>query len=169
MASQWSGFLLWNSSSHNFTIAHTAAKRDIFAEYVAESKARGMRAGVFWSAWRNFYLGVCHGRPGGCNASLEDCGTGGPCTQSPMFGGPALSQEEYFTMARTQFDELLSHGQIFDWWFDAQMNSIPQGFQRMDGLVNEWDARARNHTICFSCTNFTTPSTLRWVGNEGVK
>jgi alpha-L-fucosidase len=47
MASQWGGFALWNTSTHNFSTAHTAARRDVFGEYVAASRALGMRSGRF--------------------------------------------------------------------------------------------------------------------------
>ena len=64
MASQWSGLLLHNSSTHNFSMAYTGYGRDIFAEYVAESARIGMRCGAFYSNDCNHYLGVAAGKAG---------------------------------------------------------------------------------------------------------
>ena len=58
MASQWSGFLLHNSSTHNFSMAYTGYGKDLFAEYVQESARIGMRCGAFFSNDCNHYLGV---------------------------------------------------------------------------------------------------------------
>lgn len=180
MASQWSGFATWNTSTHNFSTAHTTAKRDVFGEYVAASRRLGMRSGCFYSAHHNFYLVrfsidfllFCD-----CFATdLDMFWTQGVAIGKPdqarLYGGPNLTQIQYDRMVATHIHELYeNYGQdaIFDWWWDAPLTSYnPRDNYPDESLVKQAQCKYAARGLCLGCYNNAFPrNNLRWVGNEG--
>jgi hypothetical protein len=162
-----SGWSLWNTSVHNFSTVHSVYGKDVFGEYIEASRKRGMRAGLFYSSWKNFYLGVTHGVPGGAPAYPKRPDGGG---QRRMYGGPNVTQEWYNWMVRTQVKELLTNygdDAVFDWWWDTPI-SRNLSFPPVPLMKKEFVELAGNHTLCLACFNFTGfNNNLRWVGNEG--
>lgn len=129
VADHWSGFMLWNTSAHNFSMAHTAAKRDLLAEYALGSHMIGVQPGVFISSHVSEYLGVSNGRAGAFPR---------------LYGGPALTQAEYDAMLLNMVSELLAYDP-FVWWWDVDM-SLALGFPP-HALDKLWRARA-HQTLC---------------------
>ena len=68
---QWSGWLLWNSSSQNFSIANSVYGRDVFADYVGVSKRLNIKAGTFFTNFHNYYLGIAQGKVGGLQTDVR--------------------------------------------------------------------------------------------------
>ena len=158
---QWSGWLLWNSSSQNFTIANSVYGKDLFADYVAASKLLNLRAGTFFSNFENFFLGVAKGKVGGPDFR------GLPVNR--MYGQPALSQAQYNQMVSTQISELLlGYGAAsdFDWWWDVP-NSPSEGYNTAEtaALNAQLDREMNGSSVCFNCWNRTT-NNIRWAGTE---
>ena len=60
-ASHRSGFALWPTKSHNYSIAFSGqAGRDVLREFVASCRKFGLSPGVFWTQRFNDYFGVAN-------------------------------------------------------------------------------------------------------------
>ena len=145
VADHMTGFALWNTTVHNFSIAHTPLQRDVVAEFAASCKKYGVRAGFFYSLHFNWYLGVDGFKVG-----------------HPPLGPRSYTQEEYLKIAEAQLDELVGNPDygdgILEFWFDGGA-----------GPSNATAARALGkhvpRAICHSCLGFSQ-SPVRWMGNE---
>ena len=61
-ASHRSGFALWPTKSHNYSVAFSGqAGRDILREFVASCRKFGVSPGVFWTQRFNYFFGVPNG------------------------------------------------------------------------------------------------------------
>jgi alpha-L-fucosidase len=59
-ASHRSGFALWPTKSHNYSVASSAlaGHRDVLREFVSSCRKFGLSPGVFWTQRFNDYFGV---------------------------------------------------------------------------------------------------------------
>lgn len=152
VADHMSGFSLWPTRVHNYSISSTLYTGDVVAEFRASAAARGIAPGVFYSTHFNWILG------------MNDYLVGWPRT----YGGPALSQSEYEDAAIAQLKELSNYGTWAEIWFDGGLNVTAT--PRIPSTVRSLFPDA----MCHSCSPFTEatpgkPGTgrgIRWMGNE---
>ncbi len=152
VADHMSGFTLWPTKVHNYSIAATRYGKDVVAEFRASAAARGIAPGVFYSTHFNWVLGMNEYRVGWPRA----------------YGGPALTQSEYEDAAIAQLQELSDYGPWAELWFDggANVSATP----RIPSAVRTLFPDA----MCHSCSPFTEESPgaagtgrgIRWNGNE---
>eukprot|EP01065_Artemidia_motanka_P006266 TRINITY_DN1307_c0_g1_i2.p2 TRINITY_DN1307_c0_g1~~TRINITY_DN1307_c0_g1_i2.p2 ORF type:complete len:379 (+),score=116.78 TRINITY_DN1307_c0_g1_i2:522-1658(+) len=145
-----SGFALWNTKQHNFSIANTLYKgggADVVSELLASCKKFGLKLGFFYSVHFNWYLGVNNFQTG-----------------QPALGpkGP-VSKDEFISNAKAQLKELVDHfgseGPL-EVWFDGGVG--PYGAE-----IGPWLRTIAPQAVCHSCdANFTAGGPLRWMGNE---
>eukprot|EP01048_Picozoa_sp_COSAG05_P024493 COSAG05_NODE_5788_length_1088_cov_1.409505_1_plen_302_part_10 len=110
VAQHMAGFSLWDTRTHNFSIAHTAYKgggQDVVKDMVASCKKYGLKLGLFYSVHFNWWLGV------------ESYRVGHPRIDHSL---PTLTQPEYLEVAKAQLTELASRfgpeGPV-ELWFDG--------------------------------------------------
>ena len=144
------GFTLWDTSVHNFSIAHTQWRGgggDILTDFVASCKKYGLKPGVFYSTHYNWYLGVNNYKVGW-----------------PPLGGKTYTQAEYDSMASAQLKELFTnYGPLLEVWFDGGIN--PALTPKAAATVTQHAPRA----ICHSCNGFNRDVGVRWMGNEEAR
>ena len=61
VADHMTGFTLWDTKAHNYSIAHTRYKgggQDVVRDFVASCVKYGVRPGFFYSMHFNWFLGV---------------------------------------------------------------------------------------------------------------
>ena len=140
----FSGFLLWPSSTYNYTVRNTTWKRgrgDIAAEFIQSCKRHGLEYGFYYSAHNNWFMGVS-------NYTAKN----------------SRKQKKYNQIVQKHMSELLgSHSiykDLFFLWFDAGL--IPGTSANMGPIFK----RLANETVCFECPGFSGKQGARWVGNE---
>jgi len=135
VADHMTGFTLWNTRTHNFSIAHTAYRgggADVVTDFVASCRRHGVRPGFFYSLHFNWFLGVDGFKVG-----------------HPPLGPRSYSQAEFLDIASAQMKELLGgYAEAGEVWFDGGT-----------GPSNATAARAVRalapHAACHSCEPFT--------------
>eukprot|EP00730_Choanoeca_flexa_P005344 TRINITY_DN11927_c0_g8_i1.p1 TRINITY_DN11927_c0_g8~~TRINITY_DN11927_c0_g8_i1.p1 ORF type:complete len:500 (+),score=78.50 TRINITY_DN11927_c0_g8_i1:22-1500(+) len=154
VADHMTGFTLWDTMVHNFSIAHTAYKnggQDVVKDFLIACQQTGIKPGFFYSTHYNWYLGVNDFKVG----------------WQPL-GGVSYTQDEYNAITAVQLKELLDMSD--DWieiWFDG---GVETGINpSIAPVVQQLGRKA----MCHSCVNFTQdendPSLgygVRWMGNE---
>lgn len=145
VAKHCSGFSLWPTAAHEYSIKHSpykGGKGDIVAEFIASCRKYGVRPGIYASTTANGFLHVD-------NPGLVK--EGGPVTQ-----------EEYNQIVETQLTELWSnYGDLFEIWFDGGVLSRQNGGADVLSLVR----RLQPDAIAFQGP-YGHPNLIRWVGNE---
>jgi alpha-L-fucosidase len=152
VADHMSGFTLWPTRVHNYSISSTRYTGDVVAEFRASAAARDIAPGIFYSTHFNWILG------------MNNYIVGWPRT----YGGPSLSQSEYEDAAITQLQELADYGPWKELWFDAGINITAT--PKIPSIVRSLFPNA----MCHSCSPFTeanpgkqgTGRGIRWMGNE---
>ncbi len=152
VADHMSGFTLWPTRVHNYSISSTRYSGDIVAKFRTSAAARGIAPGVFYSTHFNWVLG------------MNNYVVGWPRT----YGGPSLTQSEYEDAAIAQLTELSEYGSWSEIWFDGGTNVTAT--PRIPSVVRTLFPNA----MCHSCSPFTEanpgkPGTgrgIRWMGNE---
>jgi hypothetical protein len=152
------GFTLWDTAAHNYSMAHTAYKgggQDVVRDFVASCKKYGVRPGYFYSLHFNWFLGVDNFKVG-----------------HPPLGPNAYTQEEYLAIAEVQLRELFGAGfgtAAAELWFDG-------GTGPSNGTAAKVVREVAPRAICHSCEPFTqNPANasegygVRWMGNEGAR
>ena len=94
VADHMTGWTLWDTAAHNFSISRAARGGDVVREMLASCRRYGLRLGVFYSVHFNWYLGV------------DDFAVG----HAPL-GPRTYTQQEYVAIAQQQLRELFT---IFD-------------------------------------------------------
>ena len=162
VADHMTGFTLWDTALHNFSLAHTAwdgdasGSKDVVTQMIASCKKYGLKLGVFYSFHFNWFLGV------------DDFKVG-----HPPLGPRSYTQEEYLEIAKAQllelvalFDEPGGGSSLHELWFDGGLG--PEA----GPAVAEALAAAAPGTICHGCTysGTTIPAagSVRWMGNEAA-
>eukprot|EP00658_Telonema_sp_P-2_P054327 TRINITY_DN43213_c0_g1_i1.p2 TRINITY_DN43213_c0_g1~~TRINITY_DN43213_c0_g1_i1.p2 ORF type:complete len:579 (-),score=102.30 TRINITY_DN43213_c0_g1_i1:283-2019(-) len=151
VADHMSGFALWNTAQHNYSMASSLYKGgggDVVADLVASCRSAGLEIGFFYSVHFNWWLGV------------HDFQVGHPRIDPTL---PNLTQADYLSAAKAQLTELVSRfGEEgpFEIWFDGGTGpSAP--------VIGEHLRRIAPNAVCHSCyPNFTSAGTIRWMGNE---
>ena len=152
VADHMSGFTLWPTKVHNYSIQATQYKGgDVVANFRASAAAREIAPGVFYSTHYNWVLG------------MNNYEVGWP----RVYGGPALTQAQYEDAALAQLQELADYGPWKELWFDGgvNVNATP----RLPSFVRA----TFPSSMCHSCSPFTEASAgsgtgrgIRWMGNE---
>eukprot|EP01060_Flectonema_neradi_P011252 TRINITY_DN18350_c0_g1_i1.p1 TRINITY_DN18350_c0_g1~~TRINITY_DN18350_c0_g1_i1.p1 ORF type:complete len:467 (+),score=70.25 TRINITY_DN18350_c0_g1_i1:79-1479(+) len=144
VADHMTGFALWNTSVHDFSLPAGKFGRDVVAELSASCKKYGIKFGLFYSTHYNWYLGVNNYKVGW-----------------PPLSGKNVTQEQFDQIASLQVQELLTqYGEIDQIWFDGGPDvtltpTIPK-------IVEKYAPNA----ICHSCIPFERNVGTRWMGNE---
>ena len=159
VADHMTGFALWDTAAHNYSIAHTQRGGDVVREMIASCKKYGLKLGVFYSIHYNWYLGV------------DDWKVG-----HPPLGNRNYTQNEYEKIASGQIRELLkivreeSGEDAVEIWFDGGVVPIPQldppidTRKRILKVMDEFP-----NTLCHGCFGDEAPGRhIRWMGNEAA-
>lgn len=145
VAKHCSGFSLWPTKAHDYSIAHSPYKNgkgDIVKDFIASCRKYGVKPGIYASTTANGYLWVD-------NPGLVQKG-------SPV------TQKEYNRIVSTQLTELWSeYGPLFEIWFDGGVLSQKEGGADVLSLVEKLQPQA----VAFQGP-FGHPNLVRWVGNE---
>jgi alpha-L-fucosidase len=140
-ASHRSGFALWPTKSHNYSIAFSGqAGRDILREYVASCRKFGLAPGVFWTQRFNDYFGVSN------NGIVN-----------PARAVQPVSQAQYDSMMSMQLSELAAYG-FTEFWVNGQIDGDSAA------VLTKQLARLFPNATCHSCSGVPTKSQIRWVG-----
>ena len=104
VADHFSGFSLYNTTAHNYSVAHTkwrSGQADIIADFVTSCKKYGVRPAVYYSVHSNWYKKVC-------SFNLSDAPDG-------------PHQQDFEDMAMVQLEELAARygSDLAEIWFDA--------------------------------------------------
>ncbi len=150
VADHMTGWTLWNTKYHNFSIANSKYRgggQDIVSDLLVSCKKYGLKLGVFYSVHFNWFLGVDGFKVG-----------------HPPLGPRSYSQQQYLDIAKGQIGELLGlfgEDGAFELWFDGGIDPVYSvGIAEEVGIKTEG-----TRTICHGC--FTTPGgPVRWMGNE---
>ncbi len=141
VAKHCSGFSLFPSAAHDFTVASSPwknGKGDVVADFITSCKKYGVKPGLYYSA--------C------CNAHFQIDGT----------AKGKMSQAEYNKIVITQLTELWTrYGDLFEIWFDGGVLSVEKGGADIVSLLHKLQPTAN---VFQGPTG--TRSLLRWVGNE---
>ena len=144
VADHMTGFALWNTSVHGFSLPAGSFGRDVIAELSASCKKYGIKLGFFYSTHYNWYLGVNEFKVGW-----------------PPLGGKNYTQQQFDKIASQQVEELLTqYGEVDQIWFDGGVRSdlTPS----IAGVVEKYAPKA----TCHSCIPFERNVGSRWMGNE---
>jgi alpha-L-fucosidase len=156
VADHMTGFTLWDTAAHDYSIAHTAYKgggQDVVRDFVASCAKHGVRPGYFYSMHFNWFLGVDGFEVG-----------------HPPLGPRSYTQQEYLAIAEAQLREIFSNSSFgeapAELWFDGGTGPSNATAAR---IVREVAPRA----MCHSCEPFTQDPAdprrgygVRWMGNE---
>ena len=140
-ASHRSGFALWPTQSHNYSVAFSGqAGRDILREFVASCRKFGLSPGVFWTQRFNDYFGVA-------NSGIVD----------PGRAVQPVSQALYDSMMGMQLTELAAYG-FTEVWVNGKIEGDAAA------VLTKQLARLFPNATCHSCGGVPTKSQIRWVG-----
>eukprot|EP00041_Stephanoeca_diplocostata_P031425 m.978381 g.978381 ORF g.978381 m.978381 type:complete len:539 (+) comp23956_c1_seq20:62-1678(+) len=149
VADHMTGFTLWDTKYHNYSIAHTKYKGgggDIVKELIESCKKYNIKLGFFYSVHFNWYLGVSGYKVG-----------------HPPLGPRTYTQEEYLAIAMAQLREvsrLFGDDGPVEIWFDG-------GTGPSASVVGPVVHEVVPNAVCHSCDpNFTAAGAVRWMGNE---
>ena len=143
VASHRSGFTLWPTASHNYSLASSPfrnGKADIVQDFIASCRKYDLVPGVFWTQRFNDYFGVANSAIVNASAAVQ------PVTQT-----------EYNAMMSTQLTELSKYG-FEEFWVNGAIDgdAAPQ--------LTKQVARLFPNATCHSCAGVPTPNNIRWVG-----
>jgi alpha-L-fucosidase len=140
-ASHRSGFTLWPTKSHNYSVASSGqASRDILQEFVASCRKFKVSPGVFWTQRFNDHFGVPN------NGVVV-----------PSRAAQPVSQAQYDRMMGLQLSELASYG-FTEFWVNGQIEGDSAA------VLTRQLARLFPNATCHSCGGVPTRSQIRWVG-----
>jgi alpha-L-fucosidase len=149
-ATHRSGFALWPTKSHNYSVASSSYRGDVVRDFVASCKKFGLIPGLFWTQRFNDYFGVPNG--GLVNASRAV---------------KAVTQAQYDQMMSVQLEELAAYEGIEEIWINGAIEG-PAAPQLAAQL-----ARLFPNSTCHSCAGHSYPdggvptrNNIRWVGDE---
>ncbi len=144
-AKHCSGFCLWPTKVHDFSVASSPwknGKGDVVKDFFASCKKYGIKPGLYYSVSTNGYYKVYQ--------------NGKPSQDSP------LSQQEYNDVVIRQLTELWTlYGPVFEIWFDGGVIPVSEGGPDVEGLMKKLQPNA----VVFQGPP-GTKSLIRWVGNE---
>ena len=144
VASHRSGFALWPTKSHNYSVASSSCKsKDILKDFVASCRRYGLVPGVFWTQRFNDYFGVAN--HGVVNA-----------TQAAAAHGQQITQDEYDAMMSTQLTELARYG-FEEFWVNGEIDG--RAAQQLTAQV----AALFPNATCHSCAGVPTQNNIRCV------
>lgn len=110
------GFCLWDSKACSFNAVHSAAKRDLVAEYVEAFRSAGLKVGLYYSLGDFRHPGWAKG-----------------------FQGDLTAREEFMDYTHALVRELMSnYGKIDILWYD-----LPQCYSPNEWRAVELNAMAR--------------------------
>eukprot|EP01064_Diplonema_japonicum_P034425 TRINITY_DN7118_c0_g1_i1.p1 TRINITY_DN7118_c0_g1~~TRINITY_DN7118_c0_g1_i1.p1 ORF type:complete len:457 (+),score=91.30 TRINITY_DN7118_c0_g1_i1:71-1441(+) len=146
VADHMTGFTLWDTKLHNFSIAHTKWKGgggDLVKDFLTSCEKYNMKPGFFYSSHYNWFLGVNDFKVGW-----------------PPLGGVTYTQEQYNDIVGKQLRELYGYKGAYEVWYDGGVDTVltPSVPQVVSELVPD--------ALCHSCVNFSRDVGLRWMGNE---
>lgn len=179
VAGHMSGFTLWNTKAHNFSIAHTQYKgggQDVVSDLIMSCKKYNLKLGFFYSVHFNWYLGVNNFQVGW-----------------PPLGPKNYTQAEYLAIAKAQLEEVIDlfgdEGPL-EVWFDGKVDDfthhhttavqqqcvigiglnltfVTGGTGPSAAKIGPLVYAAAPKAVCHSCLpNFTAAGGIRWMGNE---
>ena len=146
VAEHMTGFSLWNTSFHNYSITNTKRGGDVVKEMIASCKKYNVRLGVFYSVHYNWYYGVDKFKVG-----------------HPPLGPTSYTQSEYSKLAAAQLTELIhvfDDDDLFELWFDGGLDPMLDG-----NAIGQAVSNAAGNAICHGCFN-SKAGAVRWMGNE---
>eukprot|EP00937_MAST-01D_sp_MAST-1D-sp2_P000022 g22.t1 len=157
VADHMTGFTLWDTQLHNFSIAHTrygGGGRDVVREFVRSCRKYGLRPGYFYSMHFNWFAGVDNFEAGAV----------------PPLGPRSYNQSEYLQMAEAQLREIFDNSSFgeppAELWFDG-------GTGPSNGTAARVVKQVAPRAMCHSCEPFTQDPQdarkgygVRWMGNE---
>jgi alpha-L-fucosidase len=147
VAKHGTGFCLWPSKVHDYTVAGTPwknGKGDIVADFIKSCKKYGVRPGIYYSTGSNTYYGVHNDN---------------------FFSSDA--RQSFNKMMLQQLTELWTrYGKLFEIWFDGGV--LPSAKGGIADDVTKMIKRYQPEALLFqgpgACNNL-----VRWVGNEAGK
>lgn len=143
VAKHCTGFSLWPTEAHDYSVKNSSYDGDIVAEFVASCKKYGLKPGIYYSASCNGYLNVDN--PG------------------KVRSGNADEQKKYNDIVRQQITELWgNYGELFEVWFDGGLLSPKDGGPELKDLFDKYQPNA----VKFQGSAISETNNLRWVGNE---
>lgn len=147
VADHFSGFSLYNTSVHKYSVAHTPwrnGQADIIRDFAASCAKYDIRPGIYYSVHANWHEGVC-------SFNLTD---------------PA-KQAAFEDMAMVQLAELSRYfgESLAEIWFDAGVKQSDAFVKRVADFVA---TKLPSTATCHSCQNFGNPNVhlVSWMGNE---
>eukprot|EP00912_Choanoflagellata_sp_UC4_P001158 UC4_evm1s721 len=149
VADHFSGFSLYNTSAHNYSVAHTPWRNgnaDIIRDFVNSCRKYGIRPGFYYSVHANWHKGVC-------SFNLTD----------------PVKQAAFEDMAMLQLAELSKYfgSDLAEIWFDAGVKQSNAFVKRVANFVA---TKLPSTATCHSCQNFGIPNVhmVSWMGNENT-
>jgi alpha-L-fucosidase len=142
-ASHRSGFTLWPTKSHNYSIGsspYQAGQGDIVRDFIASCKKYGLRSGLFWTQRFNDYFGVANSAIVNQSRAIQP-----------------VDQATYDRMMSTQLTELAAYG-VTEFWINGAIEgeTAPQLAAQLAQLFP--------NATCHSCSGVPTRNNIRWVG-----
>lgn len=149
-----SGFLLWptkcayqNGTTYPYTVAsspNAKANGDLLERFVASNKKHGIRSGIYYLGWGNFFMNITN------SGATYDCSIDTPQTR------------EFIHMQLCHLEELYSQYEFSEIWFDG---GAPCLKSYEDAIANLTLFYQGKRAVAFQGpTNY--PNDIRWVGTE---
>lgn len=142
VAKHCTGFSLWPTEAHEYSVANSSYKGDIVGEFIASCKKYGIKPGLYYSTGCNAYLNV--------DAGHER-------------SGDPKKNKDYYAIVEKQIREIWSnYGGLFELWFDGGIVAKKDGGIELKPLYDELQPNA----IKFQGSAISDVNNLRWIGNE---
>lgn len=145
VAKHCSGFSLWPTKAHEYSVKNTPWKNgqgDIVKDFINSCNKFGIKPGIYASTTANGYLKVDN--PGRVVSGNQD------------------EQKRYNEIVETQLTELWSnYGPLFEIWFDGGVLPPEKGGFDVLSMINKYQPEA----IAFQGP-YGYKNNIRWVGNE---
>ncbi len=142
VAKHCSGFSLWPTKAHDYSVANSSYNGDIAGEFIASCKKYGVKPGFYYSLPCNARFNVDNGYER---------------------SGDPKKQKAYYDMVEMQLRELWgNYGELFEIWFDGGVLSVEKGGSDIKSIYEALQPNA----IKFQGSTISDINNLRWVGNE---
>ena len=149
-----SGFLLWptkcayqNGTAYPYTVANSPnakANGDLLERFVASNKKHGIRSGIYYLGWGNFFMNITN------SGATYDCSIDTPQTR------------EFIHMQLCHLEELYSQYDFSEIWFDG---GAPCLKSYEDAIANLTVFYQGKRAVAFQGPT-SYPNDIRWVGTE---
>lgn len=143
VAKHCTGFCLWPTQAHSYSVKNSSYNADIVGAFVASCRKYGVKPGIYYST--------------SCNAF---CNVDNPGT---VRSGNKEEQAAYNRIVEQQLTELWSsYGELFEVWFDGGLLKPEEGGPRIQEIFEKYQPNA----VKFQGSALGDKNNLRWSGTE---